>query len=84
MENKVVDSNIKLAGRGQWMAYSLGMVGLIGGFVLLSIGKDAAGSTAIISTVAGLAGVFVYGKRTQLKGLTTKKSAAFPPTQESN
>ena len=81
LEAVVVRTGAELAGRGQWMAYSLGIIGLLGGFALLAIGKDAAGITAIITAVAGLAGVFIYGKRTQRKELTAKKSAAFPPAE---
>lgn len=64
------------------MAYSLGLIGLVGGFVLAAIGKDAIGIASIISSVAGLAGVFVYGKRTQRKELTDKKNRALPESHD--
>jgi len=60
------------------MAYSLGLIGLVGGNVLVASGKDAAGIASIVTAIAGLAGIFLFAKRTQRKELTDKKAGAFP------
>ena len=47
---------------GQVFAFALGLVAISGGIWLIANDKDAQGLTAIISVLATLAGVFIYGR----------------------
>jgi len=51
------------------------MTAIIGGSLLVYGGKETSGLTAIITALAGLVGVFVYGKREQKKELANKAQA---------
>jgi uncharacterized membrane protein len=62
LEHAVVTSNVKLAARGQQLTFVLAMVALVGGFYLVSIDKDAEGIGSIVTAVAGLVGVFLWGR----------------------
>jgi uncharacterized membrane protein len=50
---------------GQIFAFILAMTTVLGGFYLAYTGKPLEGIAAVISSLAILAGVFVYGKRRQ-------------------
>jgi hypothetical protein len=51
------------------------MVTVIGGFVLIGLGKSVIGIAAIITSLASLAAVFIYSKRVQRKERVEKQSA---------
>lgn len=63
IEKHAVASQFKIAGRGQCFGFILGILGLGGGFWLISIDKDAYGVTSLVGTVATLVGVYIYGKK---------------------
>ena len=63
LESRVVTGNLAAERRGQVFAFTLALVALVGGVWLIHQGKDAEGLTAIIGALAGLVGVFVYGRR---------------------
>ncbi|MGH9786420.1 MAG: hypothetical protein ACRD88_19805, partial [Terriglobia bacterium] len=65
LEKKVVDSNCKNERLGTILGLILAMTALIGGFALVASGRDAGGIAAIVTSLASLAGVFIYGKRKQ-------------------
>jgi len=66
------------------MAYSLGVLALVGGFVLLALGRDAAGIASIVVSVGGLVSVFVYGRRAQAREREEKRRHALPRQADSN
>lgn len=62
MEQQVIAHEITLARRGQISGFTLALIGLIGGFALLAAGKDGYGIAAVITSLATLAGVLVFGR----------------------
>jgi len=79
LESKVVDANIQAQRRGQWFAFLLGLVGLVGSFVLVGIGRSIEGMAAAITSIAALAGVAAYFRREQERERREKR-ASFEPT----
>jgi uncharacterized membrane protein len=67
LEAKVVEGNIASQERGSIFAFIICLVALIGGFMLIATGKSASGLATIITSLAALASVFVYGKYQQRK-----------------
>ena len=67
LENRVVDSNIALAHRGQWMGFTIGVIGIAAATFLISTGYPAAGITVFLGDILSLVGVFVYGRREATK-----------------
>ena len=63
LESRVIEGNVAAERRGQVFAFTLALVALVGGVWLIYQGNDAEGLTAIIGALAGLVGVFVYGRR---------------------
>lgn len=63
LEKHAVLSQFRLAGKGQWFGFVLGLVGLIGGFYLISIDKDATGIASLVGTVSAFAGAYIYGNK---------------------
>lgn len=74
LESAVVRGNVRRQAVGQWLAFVLGLVTIIGGIVLIALNKDALGLAAIISAFATLAGVFIYGQRQQAKERSEKRT----------
>jgi hypothetical protein len=71
----VVAGNVKSQARGTLYAFIICLVTVIGGFALISLGKSVIGISAIIVSLASLAGVFVYSKREQNKERVDKQGA---------
>lgn len=67
LEAMVVAGNVASQTRGSIFAFILCFITLAGGFTLIATGKDLFGLASIISSLAALAAVFVYGKRQQRK-----------------
>lgn len=67
LENKVVESDISIAKRGQVFAFVIAAVTIGFGFVLILKDKNGAGIAAIVTALAALLGVFIYGKNSQRK-----------------
>ena len=80
LESRVVTGNLTAERRGQVFAFTLALVALVGGIWLITQGKDAEGLTAIIGALAGLVGVFVYGRRKDAEE-RRKKRADFASPQ---
>lgn len=78
LEKRALDSNINAQTRGQYLAFAIVMVAIIGGFVLIWNDKDTFGIAAILGSLASLVAVFVVG-RTKQKQELTKKAEAFGP-----
>ena len=65
IETKVIDSNAFVQKLGPCLGFIVAMTAVIGGIVLVLKGKDGYGLAAILTPLAGLAGVFIYGKQQQ-------------------
>lgn len=75
LEAQVVAGNVASQARGSHYAFIICMVALVGGFALILTGKSVDGLVAIISSLAALAGVFIYGKLQQKKERIEKSDA---------
>jgi uncharacterized membrane protein len=63
---------------GMLFAFALAVGTIGGGIYLVANGRDAGGVTAIVTALAALTGVFVYGQRRQGKELTQKREEQLP------
>lgn len=59
LENKVIEGDSLRATRGQIFSFIITMLVLIGGFVLIFLGKDTTGLVAILGALTTLLGVFI-------------------------
>jgi uncharacterized membrane protein len=75
LEAQVVAENVASQKRGSIFAFIICLIGLLGGFTLIAVGKSPYGLASIISSLAALAGVFVYGKYQQRKERQDKADA---------
>jgi uncharacterized membrane protein len=67
LEAKVVEGNVASQARGSHYAFIICLITIVGGFVLIAMGKSIYGVSAVIGSLATLAGVFVLAKRDQRK-----------------
>jgi uncharacterized membrane protein len=58
-----VESAHRLASRGQWMAFTVVMAGMIGGFILIAVGRSGEGIAAVLASVGTPAAVMFCLKR---------------------
>ena len=73
LECKVITANIKNSRLGQWIGYSLCMMALVGGGVLVCFGIRTEGLIAAVAGLAVLTAVFITGKFTGQKELRAKR-----------
>ena len=62
LEKRTIEANIQAQKRGQVFGFLVGAAGVLGGFYLVSIGKDGYGIAAVLGSIASLVGVYIYGK----------------------
>ncbi len=74
LEAAVVASNCHAQKSGPIYGFIICMSAIIGGTYLVAIGKQATGLAAIITALASLAVVFIYGKTKQQEELKRKSS----------
>jgi len=72
LEKTVVESNAFVQKAGPFLGFIVVMTAVGGGIFLILKGKDGSGLAAIITALASLAGVFIYGKVRQKKELQEK------------
>ncbi len=65
LEHTDFSTRSTLARRGQFMAFSLGISGMVGGLILAGFDKSLAGLTAFFASLATLVGVYLYTQRIQ-------------------
>lgn len=75
LEARVVAGNVASQARGSHYAFIICLVTIIGGFVLIGMGKSIYGVSAVIGSLATLAAVFVVAKRDQRKERVDKTTA---------
>jgi uncharacterized membrane protein len=75
LEAKIVDGNVASQARGLNYAFTLCLVIIIGGFVLIGMGKSITGVSTIVLSLATLASVFLVAKREQRKERVEKATA---------
>jgi len=81
IEKTVINSNAFVQKVGPFLGFIVAMTAVIGGIVLILKGKDGYGLAAIITALASLAGVFIYGKKQQRKNLDEKAQDLAQPKQ---
>ena len=74
LESNALDGKLTAERRGQVLGFILALTVIIGGGVLIALDKDASGLTAIVSALAGLVAVFVYGRRKDAEERREKRS----------
>lgn len=84
LETITVEGNVRSQSRGQWMAFILALVILLGGFLLIYLNKDVLGTVFIGSDIATTVGIFIYGKRDQKQQLRRKAEAVTPHSEQSS
>lgn len=67
MEQEVVFSQIRDNKRGHWFGFIVALICIIGGFILIYLGKEVQGMAAVISPCAILAGKFFYNRYNEIK-----------------
>ncbi|MGH9680862.1 MAG: DUF2335 domain-containing protein [Candidatus Acidiferrales bacterium] len=72
IEKQVITANCQNAKRGPIYGFVICMTAIAGGVYLIQLGKGAEGLVAIISALASLAFVFVYGRTKQKQELNQK------------
>ncbi len=75
LEARVVAGNVASQARGSHYAFIICLITIVGGFVLIGMGKDIYGISAVIGSLAALAGVFVIAKKEQKKERVEKSAA---------
>jgi uncharacterized membrane protein len=75
LEAQVVAGNVASQARGSHYAFIICLVTIIGGFVLIGMGKNILGISAVVGSLATLAGVFIIAKREQKKERVEKQDA---------
>ncbi|MGC2283668.1 MAG: DUF2335 domain-containing protein [Candidatus Acidiferrum sp.] len=81
LERTVVESNAFVQKVGPFLGFVVAMTAVIGGIELVLRGKDGYGLAAIITALASLAGVFIYGKSKQRKDLDNKAQDFVQPPE---
>ena len=67
LEKAVVRGNVRNQAMGSVFAFVLGLIGMLGGIWLIGNGKSAEGLTSVITSLAVLSGLFVFGRGRQEK-----------------
>jgi uncharacterized membrane protein len=81
LERTVVESNAYSQKLGVWLGFIIAMTAVVGGIVLILHGRDGYGLAAIVTALASLAGVFIYGKSKQKRELDQKAEDFVRPPQ---
>jgi uncharacterized membrane protein len=75
LERTVVNTNCHTAKRGPIYGFIICMTAIGGGVYLIQLGKSAAGLASIITALASLSIVFIYGRTKQQQELKQKSDA---------
>lgn len=78
LEKAVVFSGVRDSRRGQYFAFIIGVIGIVGGFILILFNKNAFGIATIITSLTALTGVFVYGRISEKKERLEKNEQPTP------
>jgi uncharacterized membrane protein len=67
LERTALGGNIASERRGQTFGFIVAMTAIVGGVVLIALGKSATGMVAILGALGALVGTFIYGRYKQSK-----------------
>jgi uncharacterized membrane protein len=79
LEKTVIGANVRTQTWGLVSAFIIAMTAIGGGIWLSAKGMSGAGLTSIITALAALVGVFVFGKSQQNKELSEKQKSLTEP-----
>ncbi len=65
LEARIVDGNVANQTRGSYFAFIIALTAVCGGFFLIHEGRSIQGLAAMITSLGGLVGVFIYAKAEQ-------------------
>lgn len=88
LESKVISNNVWMERLGWLSATLLGVLGLGGSIWLVYLGKTVGGIAGVITSLAALVGLYLYGKRGQVQEVTKKRAREMvvqgrvPPAEE--
>jgi hypothetical protein len=75
LETTILNASIASQKQGSFFGFIISMTAILGGILLIALGKSVQGLVAIISSLTALTVVFVLGKRKQDKELKEKSDA---------
>ena len=75
LENRVVRNNTWMERLGWFSATLLGLVGVIGSFVLVYLGHSLEGLAGVVASLAALVGLYVWARRDQVQAISKKRAA---------
>lgn len=67
LEKQVVGSSIKLAAKGQILAFILALLCLIAAFYAIFLGYSLGGLGALFISIASFAGIFLFSRKKQVQ-----------------
>lgn len=76
MEKAALEGNLRQSQHGQYIGAGLAALATLGAVYLLMNGKDIQGYVTLVANAATFASIYVLGKRSQQKELTTKRQPA--------
>lgn len=71
-ETVVIDGNNRRETQGQWMAFVISILVIVGGLLLIYNNKSTQGLVAVLVPVAGLAGMFFVKRSSERKKVQEK------------
>ena len=81
LEASVILERTRNERRGQTCGFIIALVAILGSFGLIAMGKDVAGISGLVGTIAALAGVFVYSRISQKNENAEKREQVTRPPQ---
>ena len=81
MEERDLKYRASLTGLGQILGFTLGLAAIVGGVVLLGLGRNIAGFGTLILAVASLTAAFLYGRKVSSpQSASARASSGSSPT----
>ena len=74
LEARAIDGKLTAERVGQVLGCVVVLVALVGGGVLIALDKDVSGLTAIVTALASLVAVFIYGRRKEAEERRQKRA----------
>lgn len=84
IETTVIQSDCKSEKRGQIFGFIIILTGVVGGMVLLGLGKNLEGFVSFFTSLATLAGAFLIGKKVKTKELQKQAQSVLERTPPKN
>jgi uncharacterized membrane protein len=75
LESTVISEGVKAQRLGTILGFVVAMTTILGGIFLMYTGKESTGLASVITALAGLVGVFIYGKHEEQKDRKKKADA---------